>query len=120
MQVREKCRPRPGGFVAQISMAPYCFHSSRHTKLAALSALGNRQPCREQIRRRTVWLIDSLCRRTTAEWERISFLSPIRSGQFGVYLQPLDDDAAEPLVTQGYGGNPRVTPDGKWLLYRGE
>jgi eukaryotic-like serine/threonine-protein kinase len=41
-----------------------------------------------------------------------------RGGDFGVYLQPLDQNVAEPLVTQGYGGNPRITPDEKWLLYR--
>jgi serine/threonine protein kinase len=41
-----------------------------------------------------------------------------RGGDFGVYLQPLDQNAAEPLVTQGYGGNPRITPDEKWVLYR--
>jgi Tol biopolymer transport system component len=41
-----------------------------------------------------------------------------RGGEFGVYLQPLDQNTAEPLVTQGYGGNPRITPDEKWVLYR--
>ena len=43
-----------------------------------------------------------------------------RSGKFGVYEQALNLDTAEPLVTEGYGGNPRVSPDGKWLFYRGQ
>ena len=40
-----------------------------------------------------------------------------RTGKFSLYKQPLDEDTPEPLVTEGYGRNPRVTPDGKWLLY---
>lgn len=42
-----------------------------------------------------------------------------RSGKFGVYRQALDGDTAETIVSEGYGGDPRVSPDGKWLFYRG-
>lgn len=42
-----------------------------------------------------------------------------RSGHFGIYKQSLDQDIAEPIVTEGYGRNPRVTPDGKSILYLG-
>jgi len=42
-----------------------------------------------------------------------------RGGHAGIYKQPLDQETAEPLVTEGYGRNPCVTPDGKWLLYLG-
>ncbi len=41
-----------------------------------------------------------------------------RAGDFGVYLQPLDADTAEPLLTTDYGRNPVITPDGRWLLYQ--
>ena len=40
-----------------------------------------------------------------------------RSGQFGIYKQFLDSDMAEPLVTQGYGRDPRMSPDGKSVVY---
>ena len=40
-----------------------------------------------------------------------------RTGHFGIYKQPLDKDTAEPLVTEGYGRDARLTPDGKWVLY---
>src|SRR5262249_19720205 len=43
-----------------------------------------------------------------------------RSGKFGVYKQALNADTAEPLITEGYSGNPRVSPDGTGLFYRGE
>ena len=42
-----------------------------------------------------------------------------RSGQFGIYKQFLDSDMAEPLVTQGYGRDPRMSPDGKSVVYLG-
>jgi len=42
-----------------------------------------------------------------------------RAGHYGVYKQPLNQEAAEPLLTDGYGRDPRVTPDGKWVLYFG-
>jgi serine/threonine protein kinase len=40
-----------------------------------------------------------------------------RTGKFAVYRQALNEDTAEPIVPEGYGRNPRVTPDGKWILY---
>jgi serine/threonine protein kinase len=42
-----------------------------------------------------------------------------RNGHYGIYKQSVDEDTAQPLVTEGYGRNPRVTPDGKWILYLG-
>lgn len=39
-----------------------------------------------------------------------------RSGDYQVFRQPLDDDSALRL-TDDYGGDPRATPDGKWVLY---
>ncbi len=42
-----------------------------------------------------------------------------RSGHGGIYRQSMDQDIAEPIVTEGYGRNPRVTPDGKSVLYLG-
>ena len=42
-----------------------------------------------------------------------------RSGRFGLYKQGADTDEAEPIVTEGYGRNPRATPDGKWIVYLG-
>jgi serine/threonine protein kinase len=46
-------------------------------------------------------------------------LAANRTGHFGIYKQSLDGDTAEPLVTEGYGRNPRVTPDGKSIVYLG-
>jgi Tol biopolymer transport system component len=41
-----------------------------------------------------------------------------RTGRFGIYKQALNEDTAEPLVTGADSvGNPRVSPDGKWVLY---
>jgi len=42
-----------------------------------------------------------------------------RSGPFGIYKQSLDQDIAEPLVTEGYGREPHLTPDGKSIVYLG-
>ena len=42
-----------------------------------------------------------------------------RSGHGGIYRQALDQDVAEPVLTEGYGRNPRVTPDGKNIVYLG-
>ncbi len=47
------------------------------------------------------------------------FLVSNRSGHYGIYRQPLDQDIAQPVVTEGYGRNPCVTPDGKSILYLG-
>jgi serine/threonine protein kinase len=42
-----------------------------------------------------------------------------RAGRYGIFKQSLDEEAAEPLLTEGYGRNALVTPDGKWILYLG-
>jgi Tol biopolymer transport system component len=42
-----------------------------------------------------------------------------RTGDWSIYKQPLTGEPPEPLVTSGYGRNPHVTPDGKWILYLG-
>jgi eukaryotic-like serine/threonine-protein kinase len=57
-----------------------------------------------------------------ADWtvdSKEMILAANRTGHFGIYKQPLDGDTAEPLVTEGYGRNPRVSPDGNWVLYFG-
>jgi serine/threonine protein kinase len=46
-------------------------------------------------------------------------LASSRGGKFGIYKQALNEETAEPLVTQGYGRSPHATPDGKWVLYFG-
>ena len=46
-------------------------------------------------------------------------LASNRSGQFGIYKQSLNEDIAQPVVTEGYGRNPRAAPDGKSILYLG-
>jgi len=42
-----------------------------------------------------------------------------RGGTYGIYRQALSEAALQPLVTDGYGRDPHVTPDGKWVLYLG-
>jgi len=37
----------------------------------------------------------------------------------GIYRQSLDQDIAKLIVPQGFGRNPRVTPDGKSIVYLG-
>jgi DNA-binding winged helix-turn-helix (wHTH) protein/Tol biopolymer transport system component len=55
-----------------------------------------------------------------ANSKAIFFISkPNQSGYGGIYRQPLDQDIAEPVVTEGYGRNPCVTPDGKSIVYLG-
>ena len=57
-----------------------------------------------------------------ADWTADSkavFVVSNRSGHYGVYKQSLDEDAAELVVPEGYGRNPRVTPDGQDVLYLG-
>ena len=54
----------------------------------------------------------------TADSKAIFFISN-RAGNFGIYKQALDQDTAEPIVTEGYGRDPRVTPDGKNILFLG-
>jgi eukaryotic-like serine/threonine-protein kinase len=40
-----------------------------------------------------------------------------RSGQFEIYRQALDQDVAEVKLTDGYGRDPHVTPDGASIIY---
>ena len=57
-----------------------------------------------------------------ADWTadgKAVILSANRTGHFGIYKESLDADTAEALVTKGFGSFPRVTPDGKWVLYLG-
>ncbi len=54
----------------------------------------------------------------TPDSKAIIFVSN-RAGQYGIYRQSLDEDTAEPIITEGLGRNPRLTPDGKWILYLG-
>ena len=54
----------------------------------------------------------------TSDSKAIFFISG-QSGHGGIYRQSLDQDIAEPVVTEGYGRNPRVTPDGKSIVYLG-
>jgi serine/threonine protein kinase len=42
-----------------------------------------------------------------------------RPGDRQLYKQRWDEETQEPLVAEGYGRNPLVTPDGKWVLYFG-
>ena len=54
----------------------------------------------------------------TADSSAVFFVSN-RLGKYGIYKQALDLETPEPIVTEGYGRNPRVTPDGKSLVYLG-
>jgi Tol biopolymer transport system component len=54
----------------------------------------------------------------TADSKAVVFVSN-RTGHFAVYKQSLTEDAAESLVPEGYGRNPRVSPDGRSVLYLG-
>jgi eukaryotic-like serine/threonine-protein kinase len=47
------------------------------------------------------------------------FFNSNRSGHSGIYRQSLDQEIAEPIVPEGYGRDPRVTPDGKSIVYLG-
>ncbi len=42
-----------------------------------------------------------------------------RTGHFGIYKQSLNEDTAEPLLTEGVGQFARVTPDGQNIIYLG-
>lgn len=56
------------------------------------------------------------------DWTRDSksvFFNSNRSGHNGIYRQSLDQDIAESIVPEGYGRDPRVTPDGKSIVYLG-
>jgi len=57
-----------------------------------------------------------------ADWTSDSkevILNSSRGGESGIYKQALNEETAEPLVTEGYGRSPHATPDGKWILYLG-
>jgi eukaryotic-like serine/threonine-protein kinase len=54
----------------------------------------------------------------TPDSKAIFFISD-RSGHRGIYRQSLDEDLSEPVVIEGYGRNPRVTPDGRNIVYFG-
>ena len=54
----------------------------------------------------------------TADGKNV-ILASNRTGNFGIYKQAVNEETAQPLVTNGYGRNPRATPDGKWILYLG-
>jgi serine/threonine protein kinase len=42
-----------------------------------------------------------------------------RNGQYGVFRQSIDKDSIEPLVTEPEDAmDPRVSPDGRWVLYQ--
>ena len=52
----------------------------------------------------------------TADGKSLIFLSN-RSGSTGIYKQSLDDDTAHLLMLSESVNWPRVTPNGKWLMY---
>jgi serine/threonine protein kinase/WD40 repeat protein len=54
----------------------------------------------------------------TADSSAVFFVSN-RLGKYGIYKQALDAETAEPILTEGYGRNPRATPDGKSIVYLG-
>jgi Tol biopolymer transport system component len=54
----------------------------------------------------------------TPDSKAIFFVS-FRSGSHGIYRQSLDEDIAEPVLTEGVGRNARLTPDGKSIVYLG-
>jgi Tol biopolymer transport system component len=83
--------------------------------LANLAAGGTRVlrsrhfPLSESSEAPVGWMPDS---------KAIFFISD-RSGPLGIYRQSLDQDIAKLIVPQGFGRNPRVTPDGKSIVYLG-
>jgi len=42
-----------------------------------------------------------------------------RNGPYELYKQAVDSDEAGPILTEGYGRDPRATPDGEWIVYLG-
>jgi Tol biopolymer transport system component len=54
----------------------------------------------------------------TADSSAVFFVSN-RLGKYAVYKQALDLETPEPVVLEGYGRNPRRTPDGKSIVYLG-
>jgi hypothetical protein len=54
----------------------------------------------------------------TPDGKAVFFVSN-RPGKYGIYKQALDLETAEPVLLEGYGRNPRLTPDGKSIVYLG-
>jgi serine/threonine protein kinase len=54
----------------------------------------------------------------TPDSKEIIFMSN-RAGHYGLYRQSLDQDVAQPILTEGIGRNARVTPDGKSIVFLG-
>ncbi len=54
----------------------------------------------------------------TADSSALFFVSN-RLGKYGIYKQALDLETAEPVLLEGYGRNPRLTPDGRSIVYFG-
>src|SRR6266516_552389 len=40
-----------------------------------------------------------------------------RSGNYYIYRQAIDQDSAEPLVVTPQLDNPRLSPDGEWVVF---
>ena len=58
----------------------------------------------------------------TVDWTPDSgavFFVSNRLGRYGIYRQALGQETAEPVLTEGYGRNPRVAPDGQNIVYLG-
>jgi len=54
----------------------------------------------------------------TPDSKAVLFVSN-RSGHFAVYRQSLVEEMPESIVPEGYGRNPKLTPDGQSLIYLG-
>jgi eukaryotic-like serine/threonine-protein kinase len=52
----------------------------------------------------------------TADSKAILLVSN-RNGHYQIFKQSLNENTAQLLVPEAYGGNPRATPDGRWVLY---
>jgi serine/threonine protein kinase len=50
---------------------------------------------------------------------RVTILSSNQGGHSGLYKQALDENTVEPLLTEGFGRDARVTPDGQNIIYLG-
>jgi Tol biopolymer transport system component len=92
-----KWSPRETSYLADLAGGGTRILQARHFPLSESSEVP------------TAWMPDS---------KAILFVSD-RSGPWGVYRQSLDQDIAEPIVSGDFARNPRLTPDGKSLLYLG-
>ena len=54
----------------------------------------------------------------TPDSKEIIFVSN-RTGHYGFYRQPLDQDVAQPILTEGVGRNACLTPDGRSIVFLG-